>query len=99
VTRRLVLRPLAEDDLSAVWTSTAERWSVAQAQGYLEGLNATLVLLAQQPYIARLRPEFDPPLRLYPHRQHLLVFITDDRVIEVIRVLHARSDWQALLGE
>lgn len=99
MTRRLTLRPQAEADLAAIWDHTAARWSVAQAERYLAGLGDTLALLAAHPEIARLHNTFTPPARLFPYRSHLVIFTADEAVLEVIRVVHMRSDWRGLVVE
>ncbi len=89
----------AKADLDEIWDYTCRRWSRDQANSYLTGLRRTLDLLAEQPQIARLRRDMIPPVRVHPYRSHLLVFTADDTMLEVIRVVHARSDWSALSGE
>lgn len=98
MTRRLAFRPRAEADLADIWDYTVARWSVARAESYLTGLNDTLTLLCAHPEIAR-QHDFTPPVRLFPYRSHLLVFAADEASVEVIRVLHLRSNWRALLVE
>lgn len=98
MTRRLTFRPKAEADLAEIWDHTAARWSVAQAESYLTGLNDALALLSAHPEIARLH-DFTPPARLFPYRSHLVVFVEDESTLEVIRVLHMRSNWRVLLVE
>lgn len=98
MSRGLSFRPRAVSDLDDIWAYTVERWSVVQAQGYLAGLNDTLTLLCQHPEIARLQ-DFTPPLRIFPFRSHLVVFHADDSRLEVIRILHMRSNWQLLLSD
>lgn len=73
MTRRLTFRPKAEADLAEIWEFTVARWSVAQAERYLTGLNEALALLCAHPEIARLH-DFTPPARLFPYRSHLVVF-------------------------
>ena len=97
--RRLDLRPAARADLEAIWDYTTATWSVAQARAYLEGMRATLDLLAEMPEIARERVEFRPPVRLHRYRSHMIVFVADADRIEVIRVLHGRADWASLLAD
>ena len=97
--RQVRLRPRARADLSDIWDHTVAQWSVAQAEAYLGGLDAVLTLIAAQPEIARLRPEFSPPVRLHPYRRHVIVYRAEDTAIEVVRILHARSNWAVLLGE
>jgi toxin ParE1/3/4 len=99
LTLRLVFRPKAEADLLEIWDYTVARWSVAQAEGYLGGLDQTLRLLCDHPDIARLHEEFTPPVRLHPYRSHLVIFMASEAALEVIRVVHMRTNWAAVLGD
>ncbi|MEQ8897959.1 MAG: type II toxin-antitoxin system RelE/ParE family toxin [Roseovarius sp.] len=99
MSRQVLLRPRAEADLADIWDYTVGAWSEAQAVSYLTGLDATLGLLAEFPETARLREEFVPPVRIHPYRAHLIVFLADDSVLDVVRVMHARPNWQAFLTE
>lgn len=92
--RRLTFRPLAEADLSTIWDFTAERWSVEQAESYLTGLQDMLALLCGHPEIARSVQELNPPVKLYPYRSHLVIFTAGETSLEVIRVVHMRSNWR-----
>jgi toxin ParE1/3/4 len=96
LTRRLTFRPKAEADLAETWEFTVARWSVAQAERYLTGLNEALALLCAHPEIARLY-DFTAPMRLFPYRSHLVIFTSDELTLDVIRVPHMRSDWQVVL--
>lgn len=96
MTRRLAFRPRAEADLDDIWAFTVDRWSLAQARAYLTGLSGSLDLLRDHPEIARLH-DFQPPVRIFPYRSHLVIFHSDDTMLEVIRILHTRSDWEILL--
>lgn len=97
--REIRLRPRARDDLSDIWDHTVREWSVAQAEVYLAGLDPVLRLIPDQPDIARIRDEFTPPVRIHPYRQHIVIFVADDAVLDVIRILHTRSNWAGLLAE
>ena len=99
MTRRLRLRPRAESDLAEIWLYSVAQWSVSQADLYLSGLNDALTLLRNQPEIARRHGKKVPPVRLHTYRSHLVIFTADDTLLEVIRVVHARFNWQALLAE
>ena len=98
MTRSLVFRPQAEVDLETIWTYTVDRWSAAQGRTYLHGLNDALFLLCDHPEIARMH-HFTPPLRIFPYRSHLVILHAEDQTLEVIRILHMRSDWQILLSD
>ena len=96
---RIVFSAQADADRDAIWDHTVERWSVDQAEAYLLGIDRVLTLLAEQPTIARERREFDPPVRVHPYKSHLLVFRTSDATLDVIRIVHARSNWTALFPQ
>ena len=97
--RRIVFSAQADIDRDHIWDYTVERWSVAQAEDYLMGLDRLLRLLADHPQIASERPNLDPPVRLHKYNSHLVIFTADEATLEVIRVVHSRSNWQALLAE
>ena len=97
--REVHFRPKAEEDLNDIWDYTVLNWSQEQATSYLEGLEAAVNLLREFPESVRLREEFTPSIRAYSYRSHLVIFTSDDTRIEVIRVLHARSNWQVLFSE
>lgn len=93
------LSPAAQDDLSGIWDYTAAKWSPDQADAYLRGLGNKLDALCSHPEIARERTEIDPPVRLHPYRSHLIVYRIDVDHLTIIRVVHSRQHWQALLSE
>ncbi len=99
MTRQLVLLPSAESDLSDIWDYTAERWSLKQARTYASGMTDLLMLLCDQPEIAPHFGNLTPSVRVYGYRSHLVIFIADDSSVEVIRVVHLRSNWQAALSD
>ena len=96
---KYVLRPLAEQDIAEIWTGGAERWGVAQADRYFDGMVDLFQLLSEQPDIAGLRKEFRPPVRIHIYGPHIVVFEAVGAGIEIIRVLHQRRDILALLGD
>ena len=99
MTRQIVFSAQADIDRDHIWDYTVERWSVAQAEDYLMGLDRLLTLLADHPQIASERRNIDPPVRLHRYKSHLVIFTADDTTLMVIRIVHARSNWQALLEE
>lgn len=93
------LSPAARTDLSRIWDYTAEIWSSDQADTYLRGLGERLEALCSHPEIARERTEIDPPVRLLPYRAHLIIYRIEHDHLAIIRVVHGRQHWQALLSE
>ena len=49
------------------------------------------------PEMARERPEFDPPVRIHPSAEHLIVYRLEDDHRAILRVLGGGQDWQAIL--
>ncbi len=88
------LRPSAIDDLEAIWLYTAAQWSVDQADQYVRQLTAGLNLLAERPEIARERLELSPLVRIHPVASHLVVYRIESDHLDIIRIRHAREDWE-----
>lgn len=99
VSNRYVLRPLAEQDIADIWADGADRWGVTQADHYFDGMVNLFDLLSVQPEIARLRDEFKTPVRMHIYGSHIVIFETIEPKISIVRVLHQRRDFLALLGE
>ena len=93
------LAPAAQNDLSGIWDYSALMWSPDQADVYLRGLAEKLDVLCAHPEIARERREIDPPVRLYSYRSHFIIYRIEDDHLAIIRVVHRRQHWQALLEE
>ena len=93
------LSPRAQADLSDIWDYTARTWSPSRAEVYLQGLNERLRLLCDHPEIERERLEIKPAVRLHRYGSHLIVYRIEDDHLAIIRVVHNRQHWQALLNE
>ena len=91
------LTPTAEDDLEAIWRYSAETWSAAQADTYLDTLVATIETIVTMPTLSRERVEFDPPVRIHPAAEHLIIYRIDGDLITIIRILGGRQNWRAML--
>ena len=86
------LQPEAERDLEGIWRYTAEQWGVDQAVKYIDALDDAFKHLAQMPLICRERQEFRPPVRIYQHERHLIVYIVSNDEMIIIRILHAHMN-------
>lgn len=96
--RHLALKPKAISDLEGIWLYSAQTWSADQADRYIDGLARAFDMLTALPEIGRERAEFNPPVRLYVHGTHLIVYTIDQDSITVLRVLGHRQDWQSILS-
>lgn len=88
----------ARQDVAGIWRYTAKTWGVAQADRYTDSIERAFEALGASPQIVRERTEFSPPVRIYQSGQHLIVYMTDDEDVIVVRVLGAKQNWQAILG-
>jgi toxin ParE1/3/4 len=91
------LTPKAEADLEDIWLYSAETWSPAQADRYVDALVAAFEALVAMPFMARVRTEFTPPVRIHPSAEHLITYRVEGDCLLIIRVLGGRQNWRTLL--
>ena len=90
----------ARGDLGSIWLYGAETWSPEQAERYYDALLDAFDRLAEFPKLGRpIRKGGTPALRCLAHRAHLILYRRDADGILILRVLDARQDWLALMGE
>ena len=69
----------------------------------LDALQSTFELLSTQPGIGASVERLAPGLRMFvsqkPANNYAVFFRHDDGVVEIVRVLNAARDWEALLLE
>ena len=64
-----------------------------QAYAYVSEL---LDLIEALPRTYKIYPErsgFDPPIRVCPHKSHLILYRVEREDIVILRVRHGREDW------
>lgn len=83
----------AETDLDEVYLEGLRLFGPNQAAVYLRSLNVAFDRIAAQPYAYSERTEFDPPLRVCPHKSHLILYRVEGEDIVILRVRHGREDW------
>ena len=83
-----------DKDIVDFYLCGVSKFCVNQAELYHAGLHELLRLLADNPKMARLRDEFDPPVRLHSYRAHIVAYVEDREDILVVRVLHGRQKWE-----
>ncbi|WP_107496442.1 type II toxin-antitoxin system RelE/ParE family toxin [Thalassobius sp. I31.1] len=91
------LTPAAQNDLEDIWYYTMQNWSATQADRYADILEDTLDRLVFMPEMARERLEFNPPVRIHPSAEHLIVYRIEGHNLAVLRILGASQNWQAIL--
>ena len=92
------LSALAEQDLEEIWSSVAEDASPATADRLIDAIIDRFELLAEQPSMGRLRPEFGAGVRSFTVENHVLYYRHDGDIL-IARVLHGRRDQAAAWSE
>lgn len=88
----------ADEDLIAIYIHGLDQFGPRQADIYWDGLNALFQRLADYPRLARLRTEFDPPVRVFSYASHLVLYDEEPGGVVIVRVRHGHEDWQGDLG-
>lgn len=83
---------LADEDIIDIYQYTHRNFGPLQAETYHQSLHNTFIFLAENPLIASERLEFMPPVRIYHHKKHLIVYVLQEDGIFIVRVLHERMD-------
>ncbi|WP_204141643.1 type II toxin-antitoxin system RelE/ParE family toxin [Halomicronema sp. CCY15110] len=97
------ITPRASQDIEAIIEAIADflatHSSLASAESFLIGIDATLNRVAQFPQIGRKRDELYPGLRSLPYKQYLIFYRLLDDVIEVFRIISGYQDVTVLFAE
>lgn len=86
------LAPAAERDLEDIWLYTQEQWGSAQADRYVDILNAAFAELARAPQIALACDHIRPGYRRRSVERHMIYLRMTDYGIAIVRILHDRMD-------
>lgn len=92
------LSALAERDLEQIWSYVAENASPATADRLMDAIIDRFELLAEQPRMGRLRPEFGVGVRSFTAENHVIYYRHDGDVL-IARVLHGCRDQAAAWSE
>ncbi len=89
---RLIISPVAQDDLKNIYQFGLRNWGVNQSLKYLENLKERFWALIKQPLIGIERSELMPEMRSFPVESHIVFYQVRSKKIEIIRILHGRQD-------
>jgi len=90
---KLVVEAVARDDLRAIDEQGQRLFGRRQAARYNRELMDAMARLADYPLIYPERREFDPPLRVCPHKAHVILYRLADETVTILPVRHGREDW------
>lgn len=88
----LRLTPAAVRDLEDIWRYTVQRWSISQADRYIDRLTACFEALAQAPLSAPACDHIRPGYRRQLVESHVVYFRAGQDMVTVVRILHERMD-------
>jgi toxin ParE1/3/4 len=91
------LSSLAEQDLDEIWSYVADA-SPSAADRLIDDIIDRFNLLAEQPRMGRLRPEFGEGVRSFTVENHVIYYRHESEVL-IARVLHGRRDQAAAWAE
>jgi toxin ParE1/3/4 len=91
---RYVLSPKAQADIDDIWSYTVENWGDQQAERYLRGLQRAIEDIAENPDKGRPCDHIRAGYRKYPVGSHVLFYRVVDGLIDVVRILHQRMDFE-----
>jgi toxin ParE1/3/4 len=84
----------ADEDLVIILIDGEREFGLSRAERYVRGMRRCFELLGANPRLAQERPDIAPGLRVFPHRSHLVLYVSDDKGdVLVLRVRHQREDW------
>ncbi len=86
--RRFCFTAEAKSDLIEIRRFTTQKWSLAQSDKYLSGLQKTIRLLADSPYLGMSRPEVGKGVLSFSHARHVIYYMVHEQEIVVFGVLH-----------
>lgn len=96
--KKVRLAPAARRDVQAIWPHTAKAWSIGQADSYVTGLHNDMARLLDFPGLGSPHTIRLGNFRKLPSGHHLIFYIVGDAGVEIVRVLHERADYNALIG-
>lgn len=97
MTYDLLLSPLAQNDLTAIFEYTIQQWGDNQADKYLEQIQNGLSKIQNNPNIGRVRTDISDRHRSILVEKHIIIYIMQNNQIFVSRILHHSRDIKTAL--
>jgi len=97
---RIVIAPVARDDLKHIWHYLANEVSLSLADRIREKLLATFDTLGRHPGIGHKREDLTSlPVRFYSVYQYLVIYSYDSETLRILSIIHGKRDVATLLTE
>jgi len=86
------LRERARNDLEEIWRYTYHIWGLKQADTYLNSIIDRCEWLAENPLLGKRRDDLRRGYRCFPEGSHMIYYVVDAQVVNVIGILHQNMD-------
>jgi toxin ParE1/3/4 len=89
---RLIWSADANEDLISIWQYGVEEWSEEIAEKHLFEIEHMCGRLIETPMLGKLRDEIIAGMKSIAVRPHVVFYHLSKGAVEVVRILHQRSD-------
>jgi toxin ParE1/3/4 len=89
---RTIFAPKASHELENILAYTANEWREAQETIMSDRVAHAIDLIAANPHIGEHRNELLPGMRGFPVEPYFIFYFPDEEQIEILRIVHARTD-------
>lgn len=96
--RRPAYTPQSKSDLNDIGCYIAKD-NPRRAVSFIRELRAQCRKIAQAPKVYRPRPELGQGMRSCAHGHYVILFIEDEGIVLIVRVLHGAMDIEAQFAE
>lgn len=86
-------------DLQSIRSYTLETWGKEQEQRYLDTLWQKFEEILTDPQRWRRRNDLFPDCQIAAHGKHVILFRTENSVLQIVRILHGAMDFPRHLEE
>jgi toxin ParE1/3/4 len=94
----IVLTPSANRDLADIWMFIAAD-NPAQADDFIDLIDAKFQNLSRQPGLGRRREELAAGLRSFPVGRYVIFYLQVQDCLQIVRILHGARDVDAVFAD
>jgi toxin ParE1/3/4 len=87
----------ADADLTKLFLTGCAQFGEAQTDAYFAAMKERIELLRRFPELGRRVQGSRFPVRVLPAQSHIIIYMATERLLSVIRIAPARSDWLDLI--
>jgi toxin ParE1/3/4 len=93
VTRRLEVTPRARRDIEQIWEYSFQRFGLNKAEAYLRDIQRAAMTVTEDPRRGLACDEIRSGYRKFSVGSHILFFRASATRVVIVRILHARMDF------